>query len=123
MTPKKDCHLVSAATAEDYPAALDNVHLHQNPQPQDPMVRDRMEPVALHHKENPPTMLEMANYHHLGKPMKTPGGTVLDNVHLNHHHQHQDPMVKERMEPVALHHEENPWIPAINWMSLWSLSA
>ena len=65
---------------------LDNVHLHHHPQ--DPMDGDRIEPVTLYHKENPPTVLEMARCHHLGNPIMTPDRTVLDNVHLDHHPQH-----------------------------------
>ena len=31
--------------------------------------------------------------------------------------------MEDRMEPVALHHKENPRIPlSIDWVSLWSLS-
>ena len=67
-----------------------------------------MEPMALHHKEDTLTVVKKVNCQCLGNHLKTPDGTALNNVHLYHHPQYQDPMVKDRMEPVALHNKENP---------------
>ena len=88
---------------------LRNHRSQAHPQSQDPMVEDRMKPVALNHKEDTLTVVKGVNCHHLGNHIMTPDGTALDNAHLYHHPQYQDPMVKDRMEPVALvHNKEGP---------------